>query len=420
MADLRTRLRRWFARDEPHETPSIWPKRAGPVTPEAFGDAHNDFAVAMYGQLRRRRGNLCFSPFSVRTALGMVYVGARGETAAEMRAALRIPADADETFHRTSGDVLRHLNRERDEHGETIVANSVWTQHASDLEPAFSKVMAEWYRSEVHLLDCPGECDTARVRINQWVADITRDRIQDLIAPGALRIPVALVLINAVYFKGSWSIPFRGRSTHDEPFRLPSGGAVTVSMMQQQAEVAHVQARGYQAVELSYRDGDLTMLVVLPDREDGLADLEEKLSVRMLHDCVAGMTYRMVNLFLPRFEIRPDTMDLSAPIAALGMPLAFDRVRADFSGINGRRPPDERAVFVSAILHKTFIEVNERGTEAAAATAVAVPPMASRFGGNRPKIPIFRADHPFLFGLRDRTSGALLFLGRLADPGHTD
>jgi serpin B len=222
--------------------------------------------------------------------------------------------------------------------------------------------------------------------------------------------------VNAVYFKGMWMLQFRKAATRAEPFHLEGGGKVQAPLMHRQEEVRYLQARGYQAVDLVYRGGDLSMLVLLPDRKDGLRDLERTLSARMLRDCIAQMDTREIKLFLPRFKITWGTVDLCDHLTALGMPLAFTRFQADFFGINGQKPPHEDSLFISAVFHKTFVETNEEGTEAAAATAVPMPLTAAPRPLKPPPVPSFRADHPFLFAIRDRKSGAILFLGRMVDP----
>ncbi|MDH5270991.1 MAG: hypothetical protein OEY32_13810 [Candidatus Krumholzibacteria bacterium] len=187
-------------------------------------------------------------------------------------------------------------------------------------------------------------------------------------------------------------------------------------LMHQHKEVRYTQARGYRAVDLVYRGGDLSMLVLLPDRKDGLRDLEEALSARMLQDCVAQMDTREVRLFLPRFKITWGTVNVRDQLTLLGMPLAFNRFQADFSGINGHEPPHEDSLFISGVFHKAFVEVNEEGTEAAAATASTMIRGSSLRPSKPPPVPIFRADHPFLFAIRDRRNGTILFFGRMADP----
>lgn len=265
----------------------------------------------------------------------------------------------------------------------------------------------------MNLVDFSRGVEAARVAINQWVEDRTRHKIRELIPSGSLNADVRLVLVNAVYFKGMWQLQFSTAATRDEPFHLEGGGKVQVPLMDQHQEVRYVRAEVYQAVELVYRGGDLSMLVLLPNRKDGLRDLEKALPMRMLQDCEAQMTTHEVELFLPRFTITWGTVNLRDQLAALGMPLAFDGGQANFSGINGYEPPHNDSLSISAVFHKATVETNEEGTEAAAATAV---PMARTGRSSPQRVPVFRADHPFLFLIRDRKSGAILFLGRMADP----
>jgi serpin B len=175
--------------------------------------------------------------------------------------------------------------------------------------------------------------------------------------------------VNAVYFKGMWALPFRNSATHDEPFYREGGGKIQAPLMHQLRHVLHTQAQDYQAVDLLYRGSDLSMLILLPDRKDGLADLENDLLAGALHDCVANMVQRTVSLFLPRFQITWGTVNVREQLRSLGMPLAFTPFQADFSGINGHEPPHEESLFVSDVFHKAMVEVNEEGTTAAAATA---------------------------------------------------
>lgn len=385
-----------------------------PTGPESFAEDNNDFALAMYGQLRQRPGNLVFSPFSIRTALGMTHAGARGETAAQMRAALRI-SSSDEMLQAAFGEVIQRLNAAGGGDYEMTVANSLWCQEGEPLLPGFLDLIAGNYGGGVNAVDFSHAAEAARKNINHWVEDTTRRKIRELIPSGGLNAETRLVLANAVCFKGMWMLQFLTTATRDDPFHLEDGGRVQAPLMYQQEKVQYLRAAGYQAVELVYRGGDLSMLVLLPDRRDGLRDLEKKLSARMLRDCVTRMHIREVELFLPRFKITWGTVDLSDQLTLLGMPLAFNS-QADFSGINGHQPPDEAALWISAIFHKAFVEVNEEGTEAAAATAISVTFTAARWRSKPPAIPIFRADHPFLFAIRDRRSGLILFLGRIADP----
>ena len=389
--------------------------RTRPSGPQSFAEDNNDFAVAMYGQLRQRPGNLVFSPFSIRTALGMTQAGARDETAAQMREALCI-SSTDETLHVAFAKTVERLNAAGGGECEMAVANSLWGQDGTPLEPGFLDLIARHYRGAMNLVDFSRGAEAARMTINQWVEDKTRQKVRDLIPSGALDADTRLILVNAVYFKGRWVLPFDKAATRDEPFHVEGGGKVQAPLMHHREEVRYVQAAGYQAVDLVYWGGDLSMLVLLPDRKDGLRDLEKTLSARMLHDCVKQMRTREVKLFLPRFKITWGTVDVRDQLTALGMPLAFTRLQADFSGINGHKPPHEDSLFISAIFHKAFVETNEEGTEAAAATAEVVIEYAAPQSSKPPPVPIFQADHPFLFAIRDRKRGTILFLGRMADP----
>jgi len=369
----------------------------------------NDFAVALYGQLLQRPGNLFFSPFSIRTAVGMAYAGARGETAVQMRRALRV-GSSDEGLHAAFAEIIHRLSAAGEY--EMAVANSLWAQDGAPLQTEFLDLVARHYGGGMNTADFRCGADAARVRINRWVEERTKERIRGVIPPGMLDADTRLVLVNAVYFKGMWAPQFPEAATRDKPFYLEGDRKVLTPLMHGQQEVGYLQADGYQAVKLDYRGGDLSMLVLLPDKTDGLRELETRLSGSMLHDCVANMLWRKVRLFLPRFRLTWGVVEMGAYLCELGMPLAFTRFQADFSGINGHRPPHEDSLFISAICHKAFVEVNEKGTEAAAVTGG----RWVRLGRPEQPIPIFQADHPFLFAIRDGKSGAILFLGRMADP----
>lgn len=413
MASLKVWLRRLFGSEKPGLALSLPNQRTEPGKPDSFAADNNNFALTLYGLLDRRPGNLFFSPFSIRTALAMTYAGARGETAAQIRAALHLSSSNKMHFEFT--DIIQRLNAAGDGKYEMAVANSLWGQDGATLQPEFRDIVTSRYAGEIRLIDFRRAAEAAHVTINRWVEDKTRSKIQDLIPSGSLTPLTRLVLVNAVYFKGKWTLQFRKAATHDESFYLEGGGKVQAPLMRRQEEIRYLQASGYQAVDLEYQGGDLSMLVLLPDRKDGLRDLETQLSERMLQDCVADMRINEVKLFLPRFKITWGAVDLRDSLTALGMTRAFEQYQADFSGINGCKPPHEEALFISAAFHKAFADVNEEGTEAAAATAVAVMAMAMR-PPEPPPVPIFRADHPFVFGIRDQKSGAILFLGRIVDP----
>lgn len=379
-----------------------------------FAADNNDFALALYGRLRPRPGNLFFSPFSLRTALAMTEAGARGETAAQMREALRI-SSADASTHAGFAEFAQRLFATGGREYELAVANSLWGQEGAPVQAEYLDLIARRYGGGLHLVDFLHAAEAARKAINQWVEEKTKRRIQELIPLGSLDPDTQLVLVNAIYFKGLWLLRFPKAATRDEPFHLEGGGAVQAPLMHQREKVRYLRGAGYQAVDLAYRGDDLSMLVLLPDRQDGLQELEQTLSLQRLDDCVARLRVREVKLFLPRFEITWGTEEMSGELAALGMTLAFERFQADFSGINGYEPPHEESLFISAVFHKAFVAVDEEGTEAAAATAVTMR-AAGAAPAPPPPAPIFRADHPFLFAIRERRSDTILFLGRVADP----
>jgi serpin B len=412
MAGFQSWLRGLLGGNEEPGSSSVHAPTQSPK-PTSFAQENNDFALAMYGHLRQQPGNLFFSPFSIRAALGMTLTGARGETATQLRQALLIQS-SDESFHQAYAKINARLNDRGGEY-EMAVANSLWGQEGEPLLPEFLDRIARHYGGGMNLRDFRHAAEAARKDINRWVDDKTRQKIRDLIPSGSLSPDTRLVLVNAVYFKGMWESQFHKAVTREQPFHLEDGGTVQIPLMRQTEQIRYMQTGHYQAVDLRYRGGDLSMLVMLPKRKNGLGDLEQSISRQMLHGCVMKMTTREVKLILPRFKITWGTINLSEHLKTLGLQLAFARGQADFSGMNGIEPPSEESLFISSVFHKAFVDVNEEGTEAAAATAARMPLAMASKPSKPPRIPTFRADHPFLFAIRDR-GGAILFLGRITDP----
>jgi len=364
-----------------------------------------DFALALYRQLTQQPGNLCFSPFSIRVALAMAEAGARGETATQIRDALGSE----------SSEALVAVLQKRQAHSRSLeidVANALWSQTGAPLEAKFRDVIVDRYGGDVSSLDFRRDAEGARKTINRWVEARTRDKIRELLPPRSLDADSRLVLVNAIYFKDRWIQEFRAKSTRDAPFHREDGGMVQVPLMSQLADVPYFEANGYQVVELEYESG-LSMLVLLPDRADGLRRLESELSAEFLERVIAQMEDRSVRIFLPRFEMRSSPADLVVALAALGITRAFSR-EADFSGINGLRPPNGEALLISSVFHQAFVAVNEAGTEASAATGLGFLAGSAMPAPTRPLE--FRADHPFVFAIRERSTGEILFLGRVTDP----
>ena len=415
MAGIGVWLRRLLGRGKDPGAGSSAPLEApAPGGPAPLAEGNNAFAIAMYRALGPRSGNLLFSPFSIRTALAMVQVGAAARTAAQMSEVLRTsPVDSP-------ADVDLAAGTQPPSGGgggcELEVANSLWCQEGAPLRAGFTELIDRRFHGGVHLVDFRRAAEAARAAINQWVETNTRHKIRELIPSDTVIRDNRLVVVNAVYFKGFWAMQFSRAATRDEPFFLEGGGTVRAPLMHQQEEVQYLRGPGYQAVNLAYRGSGLSMLVLVPDRNNGLPELERRLSAGMLRDAAAHMDVCEVNLFLPRFTIAWGPVDMRSPLETIGMRLPFDPSQADFSGINGCQPPDEEALFVSAVLHKAFVEVNEKGTEAAAATAAEMAPGATPGHSRRRVIPVVRGDHPFLFAILHRLSGGIVFLGRVAKP----
>lgn len=412
-------LRRKFARVSEKETSSGTQAAAvvnrRPVDAMSPAEANNDFALALFEKLRTQRGNLFFSPFSVRTALALVSAGARGDTAAEMRESLRIPDTAAEALHAELAALAERIAAAGGDSAEMAIANGLFVQAGGHVEAPFREIVDRFHHGTFHDVDFRSATEAARIAINRWVADRTRGRIDNLIPKGGVASGTLLVVANAVYFKSVWAEPFSPFATSDQPFFLDGGGKVTMPLMKRLSDrVRYARSAGFEVAEIDYRGGEMSMLVLLPERKDGLPDLEARLSAELLGECVGRLVPRLMEVCLPRFDLTWGE-ELQDVLRAMGLRRAFDRSRADLSGINGLAPPHPDAFSISDVLHKAFVNVGEKGTEAAAATAIEAIAASCEMPGES-SVPVFRADHPFLFAIRHRASGAFLFLGRVVDP----
>ncbi|MDR3622126.1 MAG: serpin family protein [Paludisphaera borealis] len=382
-----------------------------------LASATSRFALDLYGELRRREGNVFCSPLSITTALAMTSAGARGETAEQMNRTLHLDRLGPQA-HADLGlwiDSLRaSIKDAQQQPGEKDqalqeaglwMANAVWIDEREKLVPDFVALLDRSFRSKARAVDFAHAAAAARETINRWVEDQTRDKIKDLLKPSVVTSDTVVVLTSAIYFKGYWVHPFSAQATRDDDFRPAKGDPVRVKMMNQTTRLPYFEGEAFQALELPYKDGSLAMVVLLPKQADGLEALEASLSVENLDSWVAGLKPSRVIVSLPRFTSTVEA-ELKDVLTKLGMPLAFQG-DADFSGITGSRD-----FAISAVVHKAFVEVEEKGTEAAAATAV-VGVRSSAFAA---KEIVFRADHPFLYLIRDTKTGAILFMGRLSRP----
>jgi len=383
------------------------PLSAGAAT--SAGEAVDAFGLDLYGRLRAQPGNLVFSPASVALALSMARAGARGTTAAEMDAVLHgLASDAHADWIASLDQALAartgtFADRAGDPQPVTLrIANGGFAQRGLALEPACLQALAARFGAGVGLVDYIAAPDAARQAINGWVADQTEQRIRDLLAPGSVTDDTRLVLANAIYLKAAWLVPFEPDATADGPFRRADGTAATVRMMHTRGRLRYAAGAGWQAVELPYVGGQLAMLAIVPD---SLAAFEPQLDAPTLASITAALAPREVSLGLPRFGTETRA-DLNAILAAMGMPSAFSPTAADFSGITA-----QAELFISRVVHQANIDVDERGTEAAAATAVVMDTTAL------PSDTVtLNVDRPFIFAVRDLETGAVLFLGRIADP----
>jgi serine protease inhibitor len=368
--------------------------------------ANRQFALDLYRKLQGLEGNLFFSPYSISTALAMTYAGARGDTQAEMARSLHFILDQDQLHPALANLEIRFESLSKQGHVQLKVANNLFPRQDYKLLKAYLTLVKDYYRVRVTPMDFSDE-ETARQTINTWVEKQTDGRIRDLIATGVLDDATRLVLVNAIYFKGAWSNPFDAALTAPAPFLTGSGMQVQVPMMNQKRVFRYAEDNDFQVLELPYSSNGLSMFVFLPRKLDGLAKFEGALTLETLDRRAQALQETEVQVSLPRFVL-DFPFRLDEVLQELGMLAAFSD-QADFSGLDG-----SRQLFIGAVLHKAFVEVNELGTEAAAATAVVMQTKAMVF----PSM-IFRADHPFVFLIRENSTGSILFMGRLKDPGES-
>jgi serpin B len=380
-----------------------------PLTPDrtALVDGNNEFAVDLYRQLSQGNGNLFFSPESISTALAMAYAGARGETAAEMAKTLHFTLPPAQ-LHPAMGALLRDLNAAHPGY-ELNVANALWAQEGYKVLDNFLDLLRTDYGAGLNQVDFLHATEAARLTINQWVEQKTQDKIKDLLPAGALRSDTRFVLTNAIYFLGDWQTQFDKAQTRDEPFYPSQTETKTTPLMHREGSFRYFDGGSFQVLEIPYKSNDLSLVVVLPKDRGGLPALEKSMTAANLKQWLgqAAQTPKVI-VTIPRFK-STQQFELSAALRALGMPQAFGS-NADFSAITG-----ERNFSISEVIHKAYIDVNEQGTEAAAATAITMRALAMR--APEPPPPVFRADHPFLFLIHDNSSASILFMGRMANPG---
>jgi serpin B len=371
------------------------------------------FALELYARLGRTDGNRFLSPFSISSALAMTYAGAEGDTAREIAKALHFNLPPDQ-FHAAFHRLIAEMHAltaapagQKEPDLQLFTANALWTQVGLAILDDFRKRIEVNYKGGLYPVDFRNATEEARRTINSWVEEQTKGKIKDLLKPAHLSSQTSLVLTNAIYFKSLWESPFRKENTGREPFHSSASDDVAVDMMNQSGRFRYFDGGTFGALELPYKGRASAMVILLPKAPDGLAQLESSLRTENLDQWLGNLLPHQVQVSLPRFRVIGE-IELKDALSELGMPVAFDLRRADFSGMTGTRD-----LVISAVVHKAFVEVEEKGTEAAAATGVAMKTRAAL----APVPPvIFRADHPFFFLIRDTRSGSILFLGRLVKP----
>ena len=390
-------------------TPADTPPAAASL--ETLAAGNNALAFDLYARARATAGNLALSPISISSALTMTWAGARGETAEQMQKVLHVAGEPGQAMD-VSGKLLASFGT-ADSKVILRVANRLFGEKTYTFEKSYLDSTDKTFGAGLEAVDFLKDAEKSRETINAWVEKKTEKRITDLIPSGSLDQDTRLVLVNAIYFLADWQHPFDKARTQPDDFIVSSSNKVRAQMMHHEASYNFAEVDGAKLLELPYQGGEMSMLVALPNEADGIAKLEKVLSADKLAEWSKAMKSERVKVSLPKFEVNPSkATKLDDALKKLGMKLAFDRKGADFTGMAKPPSPGEQLV-VSHVFHKAFVKVDEKGTEAAAASAVsmsakgAAPPAAAKE---------LKVDHPFVYLIRDNKTGLVLFMGRVADP----
>lgn len=387
---------------------TIW---AGTVEDEGgllgISTSTNTFAIELYRRIASNpNDNLFFSPYSVYTVFSMVYGGVRGDTALQMERVLKFPM-AGTDLHEYVGRLSSAIEKAGSQGAiKLAISNRMWPQVGYPFLKEYLELIQRNYGVKISPLDYRKDPEDARKTINSWVEEKTEQKIVNLLKPGMISPHEKMVLVNAIYFKGDWSEKFDRKATQEEQFFLLSGGSVKAPLMTTRQSFGYNDLQDAQVLELPYSGKDLSMIVMLPKKKDGLQELEKNLSLERLKSWTGELHKREVVVYLPRFKSTSE-FRLDRVLSSMGMPDVFNEEKADFSGMDGRK----KNLFIGMAIHKAYVDVNEEGTEAAAATAVGIRTTSI------PSLPpVFRADHPFLYVIRHNTTGVILFMGRVVNP----
>jgi serpin B len=371
-------------------------------------DGNSAFALDLYQALKDTDGNLFYSPYSISEALAMTYGGARSETAKQMAGTLHFQLPQSQLHPAFNSLDLELAKRGQgakgqDEKGFRLhVVNAIWGQQGFSFLPDYLDLLAQNYGAGLRLLDFIKATEQSRQTINQWVSEQTEEKIKDLLPPGSIDTATRLVLTNAIYFNAAWASAFQPESTIDGKFTLLNGSQVNMRLMKQTESYGYAKGDNYQAVELPYDGNELSMVILMP-KADNFKAFETAMSSRQIGDTINNIKYQQVELSMPKFKIE-SKFSLKKELSAMGMSDAFNN--ADFSGMDGRTDLE-----IADVVHKSYVSVNEAGTEAAAATGVIMRETA--MPTELVKVTI---DHPFIFLIRDIKTGTILFIGRVMNP----
>ena len=370
-------------------------------------DGNNKFAVKLYEQLQQQEGNLFFSPYSISTALSMTYAGAKNKTEDEMATTLHFDLPQKQLYPAFNA-LAQALKSSKNSGSELNIANSLWVQQDYKFLDSFMNTIKTNYGPVLFNVNFKTSYEKIRVEINTWVEKQTNAKITNLIPAKILNDMTRMVLVNAIYFKGLWKHQFNKDYVRIRPFKLISGEEIQVQMMYQNENFKYTKSSDIKVLELPYIGNKLSMLVILPENNEKLSEIEKMITVKNIDLWVANLKEEKVDVYMPKFKLTSQ-FRLDHVLSSMGMVEAFGQ-DADFSGMDGTKN-----LFISAVLHKAFINVDEKGTEAAAATAVI---MEQKCAAMDPTV--FNANHPFIFLIRQNKTGSILFIGRVMNPNKMD
>jgi serpin B len=364
---------------------------------------NNEFTFSLYDQINDKEENVFFSPYSVTSALAMTYNGARGKTMNEMSEVLNFSKDLN-ALSQNYSKLNNHITGLSSKKIQLDIANSIWGQQGVGFEKEFLELNKKYYGAGIRQVNFKENYKEIRKQINKWVEEKTNEKIKDLIKPNVLDRMTRMVLVNAIYFNGKWENPFKEEDTFKDKFYIYSKCETQTEFMYQELSLKYHEDDIAQVVEIPYSGKSLSMMVILPKERYGMEKLENYLDAELYENYNKSLSKYKVKLTFPKFEIK-DEYELNDPLKDMGMKSAFGE-GADFSGMTGSKD-----LFINNVVHKTYVKVNEEGTEAAAATGVVMRKTSAIM-----EVKEFKANHPFIFVIKDNKNDTILFMGRIMNP----